>query len=220
MSLQHSCHRPHSRPTASVTRWPALAVTVALHAVTLTAVLSYAPARQSLAEIAPIMVSLLQPQALEKPVPHSQPRPQPQRRSADPDPQPLLAAPADTPAPAAVQAALPPQPLPQEPATARNAPAAAAVTPPQFNADYLNNPAPRYPALSIRLREEGTVMLRVQVDELGLPARVELRTSSGFERLDSVAQETVRHWKFVPARRGDQPVTAWVLVPISFTIRS
>jgi len=30
----------------------------------------------------------------------------------------------------------------------------------------------------------------------------------------------VRQWKFVPARRGDTPVGAWVLVPISFTLRS
>jgi protein TonB len=94
------------------------------------------------------------------------------------------------------------------------------VVPPQFNADYLNNPAPQYPALSRRLGEEGRVVLRVLVDERGLPARVELRSSSGHERLDAVALNTVRRWKFAPARRGDQAVSAWVLVPISFSLRS
>jgi protein TonB len=52
-----------------------------------------------------------------------------------------------------------------------------------------------------------------------MPARVELRSSSGHDRLDAVALETVRRWKFVPARRGDQAVSAWVLVPISFSLR-
>ena len=68
--------------------------------------------------------------------------------------------------------------------------------------------------------EEGRVILRVLVNERGLPDDVQLRTSSGFSRLDSVALETVRQWKFVPARRGDTPVSAWVLVPISFSLRS
>lgn len=222
MPLQPDSRIRHTTMPARSARLPALAVTAGLHAALVFALLSHAPTRQSLAEIAPIMVSMIRPQAAE--APRAQPRPDtpaPAKQTvhnADPKPQPLPAPAAAGPAPAAIQAPPPmATPAAQEPA-ARTAPAA--VTPPQFNADYLNNPAPRYPALSIRLREEGTVMLRVQVDEQGLPARVELRSSSGFERLDGVAQETVRRWKFVPARRGDQPVTAWVLVPISFNIRS
>jgi protein TonB len=58
------------------------------------------------------------------------------------------------------------------------------------------------------------------VNERGLAGDVQVRTSSGSERLDATAQDTVRHWKFVPARRGEMPVGAWVLVPISFSLRS
>jgi protein TonB len=58
------------------------------------------------------------------------------------------------------------------------------------------------------------------VNERGLPDEVQVKASSGSERLDTTALETVRHWKFVPARRGDTPVEAWVLVPISFSLRS
>jgi protein TonB len=94
------------------------------------------------------------------------------------------------------------------------------VIPPRFNADYLNNPAPAYPALSRRMGEEGKVVLRVFVNERGLPEDVQIRTSSGSSRLDTTAQDTVRQWKFVPARRGDIPSGAWVLVPISFSLRS
>jgi protein TonB len=49
---------------------------------------------------------------------------------------------------------------------------------------------------------------------------VELRESSGHPRLDDAAAAAVRRWRFVPARRGEQPVGAWVLVPISFNLRS
>jgi protein TonB len=68
--------------------------------------------------------------------------------------------------------------------------------------------------------EEGKVVLRVFVNENGLPEDVQLKISSGSNRLDSTAQDTVKQWKFVPARRGDAPVGAWVLVPISFSLRS
>jgi protein TonB len=49
---------------------------------------------------------------------------------------------------------------------------------------------------------------------------VEIRTSSGVERLDRAALDAVRRWRFVPARQGDTPVDAWVLVPIRFSLDS
>jgi protein TonB len=103
--------------------------------------------------------------------------------------------------------------------TAASAAASAAVVPPSFSADYLSNPAPPYPALSRRMGEEGRVVVRVLVSMDGHAERIELRASSGHPRLDDVALETVRKWKFVPARQGDQPVAAWVLVPISFSLK-
>jgi len=36
--------------------------------------------------------------------------------------------------------------------------------------------------------------------------------------LDHAARDTVRGWRFAPARRGDVPVPAWVLIPISFRL--
>ena len=66
--------------------------------------------------------------------------------------------------------------------------------------------------------ETGRVVLRVLVTAAGTPQQVELRTSSGSRRLDGAALEAVRRWKFIPARQGDTPVSAWVLVPILFTL--
>lgn len=91
---------------------------------------------------------------------------------------------------------------------------------PRFNADYLDNPKPPYPGLSRRMGEEGEVQLRVHVDANGTAQQVELYRSSGFPRLDQTALDTVRQWRFVPARQGDQAVPAWVIVPIKFSLRS
>jgi protein TonB len=67
--------------------------------------------------------------------------------------------------------------------------------------------------------EEGRVMLRVYVEASGLASKVEIRTSSGSERLDQAALEAVKRWKFVPARQGDVAIPAHVVVPISFSLR-
>jgi protein TonB len=90
------------------------------------------------------------------------------------------------------------------------------LTAARFDADYLHNPAPAYPAQSRRLKEEGTVLLLVRVSDQGTPLSVEIRTSSGFERLDEAGLQAVRQWRFVPAKRGTENVAASVLVPIQF----
>lgn len=102
------------------------------------------------------------------------------------------------------------------------APAPAAAAEPlveaRFDADYLANPKPPYPSASRRFGEAGTVYLRVQVSAEGHAHKVELKSSSGFARLDQSALDTVAQWRFVPARRGNTAVTAWVIVPIVFSL--
>lgn len=103
-----------------------------------------------------------------------------------------------------------------------SAPAAPAPTlePPRGDIAYLNNPAPTYPVVSRRSREQGRVMLRVRVDEKGNVEDVEVQASSGFARLDEAALAAVRHWRFLPARLGERAVAGWALVPINFRLRS
>ena len=125
---------------------------------------------------------------------------------------------------------------PYQPATAANtpiaepetsaisnkpAPAAAekeAYQSPSFNAAYLNNPAPNYPPISRRLGEQGLVLLRVQVTADGGAGSVELQTGSGSSRLDQAALAAVKEWRFIPAKRGEQAVSASVVVPVRFSI--
>lgn len=97
-------------------------------------------------------------------------------------------------------------------------PAPVSTTAPRFDAAYLNNPAPGYPSQARRMGEQGRVQLRVHVDTNGQAHDVQLATSSGSRALDEAAIQTVRQWRFVPARQGDTAVSAWVIVPIVFKL--
>ncbi len=78
---------------------------------------------------------------------------------------------------------------------------------------------PSYPAISRRLNEEGTVTLRVELDEQGLVAAVRIAGSSGYPRLDDAAVAAIRTWRCTPARRDDQPVRAVALQPFKFILQ-
>ncbi len=87
-----------------------------------------------------------------------------------------------------------------------------------FSAEYLKNPKPPYPPLARRVGAEGRVLLRVLVSSEGLALNVEIRDSSGDASLDESAQKTVRHWRFIPAKRRNQSIESHVLIPINFKL--
>ena len=188
-------------------------VALALHALVLATMLSYQPARSALLAAAPIMVDWIAQPRIEprREPPKQKPKPAVQADPEPVEPAPIIAAVNETPAPMTAPA-LPPAPI--------AAPEPAPLTMPVFNADYLDNPAPPYPALSRRLHEEGRVLLRVLVNPAGRADEVQVQSSSGHARLDTAARETVRSWKFVPAKRGAEPVAAWVLIPVSFRLEA
>lgn len=155
--------------------------------------------------------------------------PQPLPRPA---PQPLTSS-TVAPTPAAVSSPIESPAVPAAPATEPrpavrgDAPVAAAaapqqptITPPAFNAAYLRNPPPAYPAAARRSGEEGTVMLRVLVGRDGAPLKIEIDQSSRSRALDDAALDAVKGWRFVPARRGAEPVEGWVRVPLVFRLDS
>lgn len=110
----------------------------------------------------------------------------------------------------------PPEPIaqPQEPAP----PASAPVTAPRADASHLNNPAPSYPMLSRRLREEGTVLLELLIEADGQISELAVLQSSGFPRLDQAALEAVKQWRFEPARQGDTAIAYRYQQPITFQL--
>ena len=94
----------------------------------------------------------------------------------------------------------------------------APVSLPSTDADYLNNPAPPYPRASRRMGEQGTVVLRVFINTEGRAEQAEIRTSSGYTRLDEAALETVKRWRYVPGKRAGVPEPMWFNVPIRFVL--
>ena len=186
----------------------------------------------------PVREIIKEPEPVKKPEPILREEPKPVERVVVPEP-----APAPPPVQVAPPEPAPPPPMPEPVVVAAPEPAAITVPAPpapivaptpepvraepeevvlsheSLTAMYLRNPKPAYPGASRRLGEQGTVLLRVFVTAAGDPERVELKGSSGYPRLDQSAQEAVQRWKFAPAKRAERAVSAWVIVPIKFSIK-
>ncbi|MCU0926471.1 MAG: TonB family protein [Hydrogenophaga sp.] len=167
------------------------------------------------------------PQPRVAPVPKAAPQPRP---VVQPAPQPVAIA-TPTPAPLAPTGVIEPQPAaPPAPVTAvapmtaveSAAPPAPPAPPrielPSSSADYLNNLPPPYPPLSKRLGEQGKVVVRAYIEANGTASKAEIRTSSGYERLDQTALQTVLKWRYVPGKRAGVPEGMWFNVPINFVL--
>jgi periplasmic protein TonB len=157
-----------------------------------------------------------------------------QRQAVAPDNAPSPSTLAATPPPAPPTHAEPPSAAPasRTPQAAQEsaAPVATAAAPlgaplpparielPSTNADYLNNPRPPYPPLSKRLGEQGKVVVRVLIDASGTATQAEIRSSSGYERLDQTALQTVLRWRYVPGKRNGMAEAMWFNVPIQFVL--
>ena len=220
--------RPHVAPPGAgyrlqtFYRFAPLAVVLVLHAAGLWLALQFESHRVQIRAVQPaLLVSLIAPEI----APPQPPPPKPRSKPVDPPRLKRLAAkpvdnvPEPSPVPqqptAPIEAAPVPNQVPPAPIAAPPPP----ITPPNFNVAYLDNPPPVYPIISRRMGEGGTVLLRVYVGGGGHAEKVEIKASSGSQRLDGAAMEAVRQWQFVPAKQGDQAVAAWVLVPISFNLK-
>jgi protein TonB len=102
--------------------------------------------------------------------------------------------------------------------TTGRAPGAPAFSLPSSEAHGLTNPKPAYPRQSRRLNEQGQVVIRVFVAADGSPQQGEIKTSSGFDRLDQEALRTVMRWRFVPGQRFGTPEAMWFNVPVNFVL--
>jgi periplasmic protein TonB len=91
---------------------------------------------------------------------------------------------------------------------------------PHTDAEQLNNPAPVYPVLSRRAREQGVVILEILVLADGSVGEIGITKSSGYTKLDRAAIEAVRQWRFVAARRGNQAIDFRYELPIEFSLKN
>jgi TonB family protein len=81
-----------------------------------------------------------------------------------------------------------------------------------------NNPKPLYPSMSLRLGEQGTVVLRILVKNDGSAGSVEIKSTSGFPRIDNAAIDATKFWRFNPATRDGSPIDEWYEIPIVMRI--
>jgi TonB family protein len=84
---------------------------------------------------------------------------------------------------------------------------------------YAENPKPPYPQEARDRGYQGEVLLRVEVLSNGRVGQIEVKRSSGYEMLDHSALSTVKQWKFIPAKRGEDAVSLWVNIPIKFQLQ-
>ncbi|OOG50337.1 energy transducer TonB [Rhodanobacter sp. C06] len=92
------------------------------------------------------------------------------------------------------------------------------TTPVEATLAYRSAPL-QFPAQALRQHLQGTVLLRVLVDENGAPVQVEVEHGSGYAVLDRSAREQVlAHWRFQPAMVNGHAVRAWARVPVSFVL--
>ena len=83
---------------------------------------------------------------------------------------------------------------------------------------YLEPPVPEYPRAARRAGETGRVVVRVYIDEAGLPGDVQVNRTSGFARLDDAALAAVQKARFRPYTENGRPTACWALIPLTFDL--
>ena len=89
---------------------------------------------------------------------------------------------------------------------------------PFARASYADCRKPEYPERARWEGWEGTVTVRVLVDEEGKSKSLEVNHSSGYPLLDKAAMEALRRCRFNPARQRERPVESWIRIPVVFRL--
>ncbi|MFH0988719.1 MAG: energy transducer TonB [bacterium] len=85
------------------------------------------------------------------------------------------------------------------------------------NPTILHEERPYYPDLAVRAGKEGTVHLKMWVDEKGNVADVSIVKSED-EIFDKPAMEAAKKYQFSPAKIAGKPVAVWVTIPFKFRL--
>jgi protein TonB len=74
----------------------------------------------------------------------------------------------------------------------------------------------QYPEELWDAQVSGETLLRLYISEQGAVDSVRVERTSGYEAFDAAALAGSRALIFEPARRGDEPVGAWFILPVKF----
>jgi protein TonB len=164
-----------------------------------------------------LMVNLINPLPPEQPGPPQPklPRPTPPKPVEPPPPQQMVAeAPVIQPDEPVVYGPPPPPPVIKVPPL----PLQPVVLSSELSVSCPERSPPDYPRQSMRMNEQGKVVLRVELAEDGRVASAEIKTSSGNLRIDQAALDTVKTWRCKPPMRNGVAVRAVALQPFNFIL--
>jgi protein TonB len=185
-------------------RVTSLGLVIGIHVVIISALIVGLSNDQLRKEVMDISASVVAKKAAPKDLPPPPPamvRPPP--TIAAPPPQIVIAAPPPVVA-APVVAAPPPPPPPTE-----------------LKAIEKTHSLPPYPALSQRMGEQGTTLLKVAIDTTGKVTECTVVTSSGSTRLDAAAVEYVKaNWRWQPPTQAGKPVAATTEVSVKWDLKN
>jgi len=185
-------------------RVTSLGIVIGIHVVIISALIVGLSNDQLRKEVMDISASVVAKKAAPKDLPPPPPslvRPPPS--VAAPPPQIVIAAPPPVVA-APVVAAPPPPPPPTE-----------------LKAIEKTHSLPPYPALSQRMGEQGTTLLKVSIDTTGKVTECTVVTSSGSARLDAAAVEYVKaNWRWQPPTQAGKPVAATTEVSVKWDLKN
>jgi protein TonB len=112
----------------------------------------------------------------------------------------------------------PPQPVPAVPRVVPPPTPPVVFTP--ARAIAASHSIPEYPFVSRRLREQGTLRLKLTIDEKGLVTEAVVVNSSSFQRLDEAAVKWVKaQWRYTPAMQGTKPVPSMADAIVEFKLQ-
>ncbi len=162
-----------------------------------------------------MMVNLVNPPEQPKPAKPLPPRPRPKHRPVEPPKpqQPVSQAPGTVPG----EPTVPPPPAPPS-AEAPPMPPRPVALPAELSVNCPERAPPDYPARSMRMNEQGKVVLRVELGEDGRVVEASVKTSSGHRRLDEAALDAVKTWRCRPPVRNGVPVRTVALQPFDFIL--
>ena len=155
---------------------------------------------------------------IDPPKPVPQPPPIEMKPLPHPPPMPVHMQPHPDVAPPIMPSIEGSQPMPTTPPGTAPNDAVDTAAPVEATLAYRSAPL-QFPAQALRRHLQGTVLLRVLVDENGAPVQVEVEHGSGYALLDrSARKQVLAHWRFQPAMVNGHAVRAWARVPVSFVL--
>ncbi|MES2316375.1 MAG: energy transducer TonB [Pseudomonadota bacterium] len=84
--------------------------------------------------------------------------------------------------------------------------------------EYIQAPILVYPKMSLKMGEQGKVVLRVLINESGKASEAKVQSSSGSARLDEAGRQAAMRALYKPQVEDGRPVPVFVLVQLNFQL--